>query len=68
VVACDGRWGDQMGPSVGELWIPAFAGMTDKALKNHSRTSDRPYILISAASTMASAISRMDLRNFMLFC
>jgi hypothetical protein len=28
----------------------------------------RRYILISAASTMASAISRMDLRNFMLFC
>ena len=28
----------------------------------------RPYILISAASTMAAAISRMDLRNFMLFC
>ncbi len=28
----------------------------------------RPYILISAASTMASAIVRMDLRNFMLFC
>jgi hypothetical protein len=34
VVACDGRWGDQMGPSIGKLWIPAFTGITDKAQKS----------------------------------
>ncbi len=48
----------------GGIAVPAKAGL-DAGFHQKDRG---PYILISAASTMASAISRMDLRSFMLFC
>jgi hypothetical protein len=51
----------------GTSLVPGFAGMTGNALVKMT-SAGSPYILISAASTMASAISRMDLRSFMLFC
>lgn len=52
----------------GSLSCPKILEPATKHRSKRLQPSGRPYILISAASTMASAISRMDLRSFMLFC
>ena len=53
---------ERFAPSLqGRMFFGAFVSFVDEAFCPR-------YILISAAKTIASAISRMDFRNFMLFC